>query len=425
MQHKKPILGCIADDFTGASDLASFLVASGAKTLQVNTLKHLDNVQIEQYDVVVVALKTRTIDSEAAIDMSLMALEWLQKIGCRKFYFKYCSTFDSTKSGNIGPVIDALLHALNQSSTIICPALPVNGRTVYQGYLFVDDKLLNESSLKDHPLTPMQDASLIRLIEAQGQGKATHIPLSVIDGDEALLNTQLITAANDFRYVILDAVSTENLLSIGRVLDPFTLITGGSGLATDLTPFLSAYGFVPQPEDIGHIKLNGGTLLLSGSCSAMTQAQVEVYRQEHPSFYVDPLKLSRGELQYQHILDWLEIYSDDSPLIYTTAPKDKVINSQQVIGFEESQTLLENTLAQLSVDAVKLGYQNIIVAGGETSGAVVKALNIKAFKVGQSVAPGVPIMQSVSVPRVNLILKSGNFGAETFFQTAKETLACY
>lgn len=424
MQHKRPLLGCIADDFTGASDLASFLVASGMKTLQVNTLRDVNGLEIEEYDAIVVALKTRTISADSAVEMSLLALDWLQNVGCRKFYLKYCSTFDSSRSGNIGPVIDALLHALKQTSTIICPALPVNGRTVYQGYLFVGDKLLNESPLKDHPLTPMRDASLVRLIEAQGQGKATHIPLSVIEGDESQLRSKLIKAADDFRYVILDAVSTANLLTIGRVVDSLTLITGGSGLAADLTPFLAAYGFSPQPTEMGHVELGGATLVLSGSCSAMTQAQVALYRQHHPSLYVDPVKLSSGEMQYQDLLEWLNEHGDDAPLVYTTASKDKVKNTQQLLGFEGSQTLLESTLAQLSMDAVKLGYQNIIVAGGETSGAVVSALGINAFKIGQSVAPGVPIMQSVSLPRVNLVLKSGNFGTETFFQSAKERLRC-
>lgn len=421
---QKPILGCIADDFTGASDLASFLVNSGLRTLQVNRIQVDADLELDGYDAIVIALKTRTVDASIAVETSLAALQWLKKLGCRKFYFKYCSTFDSTPDGNIGPVIDALLDALELQSTIICPALPVNGRTVYMGHLFVGDAPLNESPLKDHPLTPMKDSSVVRLIEAQGQGKAVNIPYSCIEGDETALKQALLEAARKYRYIVLDTLNTAHLERIGRNVEAFTLITGGSGLATNLTSEFSKYGCIPDSSKRAVQLPDGPTLILSGSCSAMTQRQVAQYKLKHPALYIDPFKLLDHTQTYEQILDWAAQNKSAAPLIYTTSSKEIVSKVQSEIGFETSQALLEGTLAKLAHDCIKAGFKNIVVAGGETSGAIVKTLNIHAFEIGQSVSPGVPILHSITPPIINLALKSGNFGDQTFFQTALEKLTC-
>lgn len=421
---QSPVLGCIADDFTGASDLASFLVNSGLKTLQLNSIPVDFALALDDYDAIVIALKTRTVEPRIAVEASLEALHWLQEVGCRKFYFKYCSTFDSTPSGNIGPVIDALLDALKLESTIVCPALPINGRTVYMGHLFVGNTPLNESPLKDHPLTPMNDSSVVRLIEAQGQGKAINIPYHCIEGDEASFNQALLEAAQKYRYIVLDTLSTEHLERIGRNLEEFTLITGGSGLATNLTSEFSKYGGAPHSSNKAERQSNGATLILSGSCSAMTQLQVADYKTKHPALYIDPFKLLNQTQTYEQILDWALQNKSAAPLIYTTSSKEVVSKVQSEIGFEKSQALLEGTLAKLGEACIKAGFKNIIVAGGETSGAIVKNLNINAFEIGQSVSPGVPILHSVTPPIINLALKSGNFGEQTFFQTALEKITC-
>ncbi|MBU2879901.1 MULTISPECIES: 3-oxo-tetronate kinase [Aliiglaciecola] len=421
---QKPILGCIADDFTGASDLASFLVNSGLKTVQINRFPLDSELELEGYDAIVVALKTRTVDASDAVETSLAALYWLQGLGCRKYYFKYCSTFDSTPKGNIGPVIDALLDALKLSSTIICPALPVNDRTVYMGHLFVGDAPLNESPLKDHPLTPMQDSSVVRLIEAQGRGKAVNIPYHCIEGDEVYFKAALRAAAKNYRYIVLDTLSTEHLERIGRNVDAFPLITGGSGLATNLTHEFAQYGWVANSVKNTTQQTDGPTLILSGSCSAMTQRQVADYKQAHPALYIDPFKLLNQSQTYEQILAWALQNKSAAPLIYTTSSKEVVDKVQSEIGFEKSQVLLEGTLAKLAEDCIKAGFKNIIVAGGETSGAIVKRLDIPAFEIGQSVSPGVPILHSITPPIINLALKSGNFGDQTFFQSALEKLTC-
>ncbi|WP_166425846.1 3-oxo-tetronate kinase [Paraglaciecola sp. 20A4] len=421
---QKPILGCIADDFTGASDLASFLVNSGLRTLQLNRMQVDSDLELDGYDAIVIALKTRTVDAHTAVEKSLAALHWLQGLGCRKFYFKYCSTFDSTPDGNIGPVIDALLDSLELQSTIVCPALPVNGRTVYMGHLFVGDAPLNESSLKDHPLTPMKDSSVVRLIEAQGKGKAVNIPYYCIEGDEASLRQSLLDAAQKYRYIVLDTLSTTHLERIGRNVEAFTLITGGSGLATNLSSEFTKYGHVPNSSKIAARLPGGPTVILSGSCSTMTQLQVAQYKQKHPALYIDPFKLLNQTQTYKQILDWTVQNKSAAPLIYTTSTKEIVSKVQSEIGFEKSQTLLEGTLAKLARDCIQAGFKNIIVAGGETSGAVVKTLDIHALEIGQSVSPGVPILHSITPPIINLALKSGNFGDHTFFQTALEKLTC-
>lgn len=421
----KPWLGCIADDYTGASDLASFLVASGMRTLQFNGVPSLGVLRdYHGFDAVVVAIKSRTAPVDEAVADSLASLKTLRDLGCRKFFFKYCSTFDSTAQGNIGPVIDALLDELDQQSTVLCPALPVNGRTVYKGHLFVFDQLLSDSSLKDHPLTPMRDASIVRLIEAQGRGRAVNIPFETVEKGETALIEALHAHAGSYRYLVVDATKNEHLMTLGHSLERFHLVTGGSGLAIDLCAEFERQGFVRKPIEGLFKALPGAAVVLSGSCSAMTQKQVEIYQQHHPSLNVDPFLLNAKTQSIESIVDWVLSHAGQSPLVYTTADTAFIERVHKEIGQHAAQTLLEHTLASVAERCVEQGVQNVIVAGGETSGAVVKALGITAFQIGPSIAPGVPMMQTVAGKPINLALKSGNFGSDDFFERAVEMLTC-
>ncbi len=424
---QRPVLGCIADDFTGATDLASFLVASGMRTIQVNGIPRSDELaRYTNCDALVIALKSRSEPVEKAVADTLAALEVLQALGCRKTYFKYCSTFDSTPQGNIGPVIDALLDTLGETSTIVCPALPVNGRTVYQGHLFVFGQLLNESSMRNHPVTPMQDANLMRLLEAQGAGKAINIPFATIDQGIDAIRQACSAAREHHRYLITDALTHTHLKYLGAAAADFRLVTGGSGLAADLCAEFESQGFVRTEPSQSIARIAAPTVILSGSCSAMTQQQVRHYQAAGPSLFVDPFSVACGAQTLHHIVQWVDsqIAGGKVPLVYATADAEFVARVNAALGAQTAQALLEKTLAELAQLCVQRGVRNLIVAGGETSGAVVKQLGCHAFHIGETITPGVPIVQTLGETKINLVLKSGNFGQENFFNLAVETLSC-
>ena len=440
VNNKQPWLGCIADDYTGATDLASFLVASGLRTIQINGVPTAAQLnKIRDVDVVVIALKSRTMAVEKAVELSVKSLHCLQQLGCGKFYFKYCSTFDSTAKGNIGPVIDALMAQLNIQSTVVYPALPVNGRTVYQGHLFVFDQLLSDSPMKNHPLTPMHDASVVRMIEQQGCGKAGLIALPIVDqGEQALplIIEKLALAAKEYNYLVLDAVKNEHLATYGGALANFTLITGGSGLALNLSQeFVQLGGVKSNAKDIVKA-IDAPAIVLSGSCSAMTQVQVKNYAKHHPTYQLDVSKLAKPEKNtdemmtnivndtVNEIMAWLIPNIEQAPLISATASPEQVLINQQLLGKELAAKMVEDIFSAVAIESVKLNVRNIIVAGGETSGAVVNALAIDEFIIGDTITPGVPMVQTLAKQPLNLALKSGNFGDENFFINAVEKLTC-
>ena len=420
-----PWLGCIADDYTGATDLASFLVASGLRTIQLNELpEHQTVLDISQYDAVVIALKSRTCAADVAVADSAEALKYLQDLGCGKFYFKYCSTFDSTKEGNIGPVIDALMSALDVNSALVCPALPVNGRTVYNGYLFVNGQLLNESPMSAHPLTPMQDAKLSRLIEAQGAGRAFEVNhAQVVQGRDVLINA-LDEASEQGNYVIVDALTMNDLAVISASVSKFQFITGGSGLAVNLAQEFQTLGGTLSPVESRKRQNSGHTVIFSGSCSTMTQAQVEKYQQTHPALQLNPLSIDNKQQSMQDVVDWMLENIDNGPLIYASADANTISHVHQTLGKDYAAELVENCFCELAKAAKQAGVQNFIVAGGETSGAVVQALDIKMFEIGPSIEPSVPIVTTIEATPINLALKSGNFGQPDFFLKAKRNLSC-
>lgn len=419
-------LGCIADDYTGATDLASFLVAGGLKTLQVNGIPSTEFFDaIDDIDAVVIALKSRTSPVQEAVQQSLEALQFLRSLGCEKYYFKYCSTFDSSAKGNIGPVTDALLDALDETATVVCPALPVNGRTVYQGHLFVFDQPLHESPMKDHPLTPMRDSSVLRMMEAQSKGKTALVPYSLVAQGEEVIAQAFNKAKQEANYVVVDALSQEHLAHMGKGLAQFTLMTGGSGLALGVSKLFEKQGGTLKKADDLVKAIDAPALILSGSCSAMTQKQVASYAAKHPCMSLDIDKLVSGEESVSDLLAWLEGVLDQSPLVAATAKPEVILRNQEKYGAQRVAELVENTLAELARQAQeKLGVRNFIVAGGETSGAVVKSLGVDSFLIGKAIAPGVPVVQTLNLDPLNLALKSGNFGDEDFFFHAVEALTC-
>ena len=425
------VLGAIADDFTGATDLANNLVRGGMRCLQVIGVPS-DEIDLQEIDAVVVALKSRSCPVEEAVNDSLAALDWLQKKGARQLFFKYCSTFDSTDQGNIGPVTDALLETLGGHQTVMVPAFPINGRTIYQGHLFVGDRLLNDSGMQHHPLNPMQDADLVRVLAHQTPhlvGLANRAVLA--QGAEATRAHLSALAEQGVRHVICDSLDEQDLDVLAEATVLLPLVTGGSGLGQALPAQYRAQGWLDTITDPGRLSpASGGALVLSGSCSRATLAQVEDFLTMHPDggFALDPLSLAEGEHQQTQALAFArQRLSEQAPvLIYASADPINVAAAQQALGVARAGQLVEEALSQLAVTLVNEGVGRLLVAGGETSGAVVSALGITTLRIGEQIDPGVPWTQAPLADRdvpLSLALKSGNFGGIDFFTRAFEVLA--
>jgi uncharacterized protein YgbK (DUF1537 family) len=419
------LLGCIADDFTGATDLANMLVRGGMRTVQ--TIGVPASNDVVEADALIVALKSRTIPAADAVAQSLAALDWLRAQGCRQFFFKYCSTFDSTDAGNIGPVTDALLDALSVESgapafTIACPAFPENGRTIYRGYLFVGDTLLNESGMENHPLTPMRDANLVRVLQRQTGSKVGLVRYDAVAQGVSSVRESFDALRNDgVRMAIADAVSDADLYVLGEACADLTLITGGSGVALGLPGNFRRASLLAQGDDAARLPfIEGLSAVLAGSASKATNAQVAAWRETRPAFRIDPLAVARGEPVVEQALVFAQPYLDKSEavLIYATATPDEVKAVQRELGVNEAGHLVEATLASIARGLHERGVRKFVVAGGETSGAVVQALNVHTLRIGAQIDPGVPATATTDAEPLALALKSGNFGATDFFEKA-------
>ncbi len=424
-QSPRALLGCIADDFTGATDLANMLVRGGMRTVQsIGVPKSNDTVDA---DALVVALKSRTIPAADAVAQSLAAFDWLRAQGCRQFFFKYCSTFDSTEDGNIGPVTDALLDALSREDgatdfTIACPAFPENGRTIYRGHLFVGDTLLNESGMENHPLTPMRDANLVRVLQRQTPSKVGLVRYSSVTKGVAAVRDAFDTLRKDgVRIAIADAVSDADLDVLGKACAGLELITGGSGVALGLPGNFRRAGLLAGQSDAAQLpQVEGLSAVLAGSASKATNAQVAAWRNSRPAFRIDPLAVGRGERVVEQALAFAQPYLDNGEpvLIYATATPDEVKAVQDQLGVNEAGYLVESTLASIAYGLRQRGVRRFVVAGGETSGAVVQALDVRTLRIGAQIDPGVPATVTTGAEPLALALKSGNFGAIDFFEKA-------
>lgn len=429
-QHARPLLGCIADDFTGATDLANMLVRGGMRTVQ--TIGVPDTAEIAaaavDSDALVVALKSRTIPAADAVSQSLAALVWLREQGCRQFFFKYCSTFDSTDAGNIGPVAEALLDALadlpGSGFTIACPAFPESGRTVYRGHLFVADSLLNESGMENHPLTPMRDPSLVRVLGRQIHGKVGLVRYdSVARGETAVRAAFGAERAKGTRIAIADALSDSDLHALGAACADMALVTGGSGIALGLPENFRRAGLLCAGRDAAALpRVGGPAVVLAGSASKATNTQVAAWRESRCAFRIDPLALARGEPLVDRAVAFARTHFDapkpEPVLIYATAEPDEVRAVQHELGGERAGALVEAALASIARALHALGVRRFVVAGGETSGAVVQALGVRALRIGAQIDPGVPATVSIGSTPLALALKSGNFGGVDFFEKA-------
>lgn len=419
------LLGAIADDFTGATDLCSMLVRGGMRTVQLIGAPNPGDPAPDA-DAVVVALKSRTAPTRQAIDESLAALHWLRAGGARQYFFKYCSTFDSTDQGNIGPVADALVEAIGSGFALACPAFPTNARTVYQGHLFVGGVLLNESGMEKHPLTPMTDANLVRVLSRQTTGAVGLVNFATVEqGAQAIRRAMTALKEQGRRYAIVDAITDAHLVAIGEAAEHHALITGGSGVAMGLPGNFRRSGLLSERTDPAALpSVAGASAILAGSCSRATLAQLGIARGHLQVLDLEPLQTPDAAVLTKAALDWAESRIGSAPIaIAASASPEKVSALQAQLGRDAAGALIEEALAGIAEGLVARGVRRMVVAGGETSGAVVSRLGVKSLRIGPEIDPGVPwTLAEGTGPTLKLALKSGNFGASDFFLKAFQML---
>ena len=407
------ILGCIGDDFTGSSDLANTLAKEGMRVTQYVGVP--DGAAAPEVEAGVVALKSRSNDPREAVAQSLAALDWLRAQGCTQVFFKYCSTFDSTAEGNIGPVAQALADALDARGVVFCPAFPCTGRSIYQGHLFVADALLSESGMQNHPLTPMTDPDLRRVLAAQSSESVGHVGYAdVAQGASAISAALAREDAAGHRFVIMDALQDSDLREIGAALDGAALITGGSGVALGLPANFRKAGLIGEAGSAWQGQ-TGPCVILSGSCSIATRGQLEVHRADSPSMEISAEQILSGDVTAQSATAWA-VSQEGIPVIYSSADPDVVRQVQDTHGREASAEAIETFFAATARALVAAGVTRLITAGGETSGAVVEGLSLGELAIGPEIDPGVPALRAGE--DLVLALKSGNFGAPDFFAKA-------
>jgi uncharacterized protein YgbK (DUF1537 family) len=428
------LLGCIADDFTGATDLANNLVRAGMRVVQTNGVP--TQPLSADVDAIAIALKTRTISPADAIAQSLAALQWLKSAGSRQIYFKYCSTFDSwygaddsDKRGNIGPVTESLMDALGADFTIATPAFPDNGRTVFKGHLFVADVLLSESSMKTHPLTPMRDANLVTVMQAQCKRKVGLIDYRSVAAGSKTIQDRISELRNQgVGIAIVDAISNEDLMLLGPALADLPLVTAGSGVALGLPQnFGIATTGTSASQAAALPAAKGWQAVVSGSCSQATNAQVAVWQGSgRPHKALNLAEILGNDAQHhaevKNLLSWAKPLISNGPvLIYSTADAASVKTTQSALGSDATGARVERALSAIAKGLVELGVQQLVVAGGETSGACVQALGVEQMQIGPQIDTGVPWcygFSNATGANIHITLKSGNFGSADFFTKA-------
>ena len=419
------LLGVIADDMTGATDVALMLNRAGMRTVQVIGVPPAGSA-LPEADAVVVALKSRTNPVAEAVADSLAACEALLKAGARQILFKYCSTFDSTAEGNIGPVANALAKRLGTNLAIVCPAFPANGRSIYQGYLFVGAVPLHESSMKDHPLTPMRDSNLMRLMAAQAGTEIGLVDYATVLAGPAAVKARLAKLeTGGARYAVTDALTNEDLMTLGHAVSEHVLLTGGSGIAMGLPQNFRRAGLLPERPGPQELKAPDGRAgIISGSCSTATRGQIKAALAAGiPALKVDPLALAGGQQTAKELADWALAQPADKPfLVYSSDDPSEVAAVQDKLGRETAGSIVEHAFAEVARRLSEGGVTRLLVAGGETSGATVLGLGIRTLEIGPEIDPGVPWTRVVDGPEMAVALKSGNFGAPVFFLKAWKLL---
>jgi uncharacterized protein YgbK (DUF1537 family) len=422
----RPLLvGAVADDVSGATDLASMLYRNGMDVVQLLGLPAETDGESVEVDAIVCALKTRTTPVERAVEESLAAARWLRDRGAQQLFFKYCSTFDSTDRGNIGPVAEALLDLVEEDLAVVCPAYPENGRTVYRGHLFVGDRLLSESGMRDHPLTPMTDPDLVRVLGRQCRRPDTVglVPFDVVErGVGPIAGALAELRARGVRFAVVDTTTEDHLWNVAAAVADHRLVTGGSGIARGLPANFRRAGTLPQRTETPLPEISGPAAVLAGSCSPATRAQVTAMAERRPAIALDPVALAKGRQTVADVVTEAQSALGNGPvLIHSTAPPEAVQRAQDALGREKAAETIEVAFGEIASRLVAAGVHTLVVAGGETSGRVAEALGFRQLRIGREIDPGVPWTYPVGNPEIRVAFKSGNFGSDDFFLKALQT----
>jgi len=414
------LLGVIADDFTGGSDIGNALVngAAGEGGLQVAQYFGLpQQPAATDIEAGVISLKFRSISAGEAVAEASAALVWLRQQGCRQILYKYCSTFDSTPEGNIGPVGEALAAALDARGVVACPAFPRAGRTLFNGHLFVNGRLLSESGMQNHPLNPMTDPDLRRWLGLQCKAPVGLVPQAIVAEGPAAIGKALAAAGDRGEVlVIADAIFDNDLFALGAALADAPLVTGGSGIAIGLPRNFIQRGLAAGGAAAAQV-VPGPAAILAGSCSGATRGQIEFHARTQPTLNIDADAVMAGAITPAEAAAFVASHHDGEPLVYSSAPPEIVAQTQRRYGTHVVAGRLEAFFADLAVLLTQAGVARLVVAGGETSGAVAVALALPAVRIGPEVDPGVPLLYAQD-RQLALALKSGNFGGPDFFTKA-------
>ena len=414
----KLLLGCFGDDFTGSSDAASFIKKAGLNTILINGIPNEGMVIPKDVEAVVIALKTRTEEVDRAINDSDMAYKWLREQGIKHIYDKYCSTFDSTSFGNIGPVIDYILEKYNLKYTILCPALPINKRIVKDGIIYVDGVPLSQSHMRNHPLTPMKESDIETLMKLQGKYPCLKIDYKMLELSDKTIMDYIDDFSRDKNhfYIIPDFFEEKHGKKIIRLFGKLNLLTGGSGLLTDLGNYLKEDKIDYNDSDSVENRVQGKGIIFAGSCSKATLSQINKFISNNGvAIKMNPRRLLENNNEIQRIWDFILKHEQDEVLIYSSEEPDEIAECHKLFGREKVSEKIEQSMAEIAKRAMEAGYKRIIVAGGETSGAITKKLEFDSYYIGEDIASGVPIMIPIQNSSIRLVLKSGNFGQEDFF----------
>lgn len=415
-------LGAVADDFTGATDLCNTLVKSGMAAIQLIGVPDGD-IDLGDADMVTIALKSRTAPVDEAVASSRAACAWLKRQGAEQIIFKYCSTFDSTPKGNIGPVADALLQDLDGKIALVCPAFPETGRTIFKGHLFVGDQLLSDTHMATHPLTPMTNSNLIEVMAAQSANKVGLLErATVARGTQAVRERFDALKAEGVAYAVADAIDDKDLLTLGRAAFDHPLITGGSGIALGLPENFRQQGKLRDTAPANIPRVDGLEAVIAGSCSSATLGQIAHFKERRPALALDPLDLADG-FDVDRVIGWAKSRIADGPvLVYASADSTAVATVQEKLGRERAGALVEQALARVARELVLMGVNRLVIAGGETSGAVVQELGVRGLRIGPQIDPGVPACTTIGDHELAIALKSGNFGGQAFLTRAFEVM---
>jgi len=414
------IFAGLADDITGGMELAAVLAGQG---VDCSFVTNPDRVQLNR-EAVVIAQKTRTCAPRDALRMTACGLRAAMRANAAQIFFKYCATFDSTAKGNIGPCADFIARELGVDFTLFVPSFPEAERYVFQGHLFVQDRLVSESPKRFDPLTPMTDPDLVRVLQAQTAVVVGRLPLSILHRGPAAAEVHLTALRHDgVGYAIADAISNDDLAALAELTAEWRFMTGNSTIAGFYPPIWRRQGLIPPDRGPPSLPpIDGPAVVLAGSCADRTLEQLVAFEHHRPVIRIDPLEAAQRDLVPELFAQVQARLADGPIAIASSARPADVKNVQDKLGVTGAAATIEDLLGRLASQLRRAGVRRFLVAGGETSGAILDHLGIESMQVGRYEAAGVGRAVSEQENPIALCLKSGKLGPVDMFLPTLEAM---